>query len=54
MDIRTVSSILKRRAYIFTCSYKTAWENWLTVEEKQGFTYKEIIQYITLKGVKFK
>lgn len=38
--------LLTSRAYIFTCSYKTAWDNWLTDEEKQDYTFDEIMDYL--------
>jgi hypothetical protein len=41
--IETVLQILKRRSYIFTCSYETAWKNWMTNDEKAGVTFEEII-----------
>lgn len=46
MDIKEVVKLLERRAYIFTCSYTTAWENWLTDEEKQGLSYEEVLDYM--------
>lgn len=41
-----VAELLKKRAYMFLCSYKTAWIKWLEEEEKQGFTYEEVMKYI--------
>ena len=38
-----VARLLSRRAYIFTCSYKTAWKQWLGEEEKEGFTYEYLV-----------
>jgi hypothetical protein len=38
-----VLRLLIKRAYMFTCSYKTAWENWLEDDEKEGFTYEYIV-----------
>ena len=33
---------IKKRAYIFNCSYQTAWDNYLADGEKEGFS-KEYI-----------
>jgi len=46
MDIREVARLLKWRAYIFTCSYATAWELWLELEEKRGFAFEEVLAFI--------
>ena len=47
MDTRIkVAKLLKMRAYIFECSYHTAWSLWMDEEEKQGFTYVEVIPYV--------
>jgi hypothetical protein len=39
----TVARLISNRAYIFTCSYKTAWNQYMTDEEKQGFTYDYLV-----------
>lgn len=41
-----VCRLLAKRAYIFTCSSRTAWDNWLEEDEKEGFTYDYIIDYL--------
>lgn len=46
MEIKTVAKILMRRAYIFTCSYRTAWVQWMEQEEKSSFKFDEIFDYI--------
>ena len=48
-----VADLLKARAYIFTCSYKTAWELWLEDNEKFDFTFEEIKEYIELSNSQF-
>ena len=42
---------VKRRAELFTCSYKTAWKNYMEEDEKQGFTIEQIT-YQIIKGGK--
>ncbi|WP_079708609.1 hypothetical protein [Paraliobacillus ryukyuensis] len=42
---KVVAELVKVRAYIFTCSYKTAWENWLDDDEKYDFTFEQIKKY---------
>lgn len=43
-----VANLVKQRAFIFTCSYQTAWSLWLDEEEQQGYKYTEIAKH--LKG----
>lgn len=38
-----VARIVSRRAYMFTCSYKTVWEQWMSDDEKDGFTYENLV-----------
>jgi hypothetical protein len=38
-----VARLLCWRAYIFTCSYKTAWEIFMMDDEKLGFTYDYLV-----------
>lgn len=38
-----VARLVSNRAYIFTCSYKTAWEQWMTEDEKEGFSYEYLV-----------
>lgn len=45
---KVVAELLKSRAFIFTCSYKTVWENYMDDNEKYDFTYEEIIEYLDL------
>jgi hypothetical protein len=33
---------MKLRAEIYMCSYKTAYINWMTDEEKQGYSFEEL------------
>jgi len=41
-QLKRVIKLTKKRAYIFTCSYKTAWDNWMLEEEKEWYLYEEI------------
>jgi hypothetical protein len=41
MEIKLVK-LLEKRAYIFNCSYKTAWDRYISEIEKEGFTFDEI------------
>lgn len=43
---KEIAKLLQDRAFFFMCSYPTAWKQWLEEDEKQGYTYKEIIQYV--------
>ncbi len=43
---KAVAELVKVRAYIFTCSYKTAWENYLDDDEKYDFTFEQIKEYL--------
>jgi hypothetical protein len=38
-----VVRLLSKRAFIFTCSYRTVWEQYMTKEEKEGFTYDYLV-----------
>lgn len=50
-----VAELLELRAYIFTCSYQTAWEQYMEDNEKFNFTLEEILDYLRLKkGIKKK
>lgn len=44
--IKTVAELLYFRAYMFTCSYVTAWNNHLDEDEKMGFTYMQVVSYL--------
>lgn len=45
-----VANLVKQRAYIFTCSYRTTWALWLDEEEKHGYKYEEIAKYLNKGG----
>lgn len=50
---KRVSKLLSFRAYIFTCSYRTAWDNWLEENEKEGFAFEDMVldyKLINFKG----
>lgn len=48
-----VAELLELRAFIFTCSFRTAWKEYLEDDEKFDFTLEEILNYIRLKkGIK--
>ena len=38
-----VARIVPRIAFMFTCSYKTAWEQWMDENEKEGFSYEHLV-----------
>lgn len=43
-----VAIIVCKRSYMFTCSYRTAWNQWMSEEEKEGFTYDYLVlDYMT-------
>lgn len=44
--VHAVAILVKRRAEMFTWSYKTAWDNWVEDEEKQGFKYEQVKVYL--------
>jgi len=44
LNITKVSEILLNRAYIFTCSYETAWTQWMDEDEKEQFTFNEVMR----------
>jgi len=50
-----VSELLKDRAFMFACSYKTAWNEHMKDDEKEGYTFNQVIDYISanmrLKGL---
>lgn len=41
-----VAEIVRRRAFMYTCSYETAWNNWLDDGEKAGFTFEELAEVL--------
>jgi hypothetical protein len=41
-----VSRLMINRGYIFTCSYQTTWNQYMTEDEKQDFTFEYIMDYI--------
>lgn len=41
-----IVKLLKKRALIFNCSYKTAWNNYLTYKEKDGLIFEEIESHL--------
>lgn len=41
-----ISKILKKRAEIFNCSYKTAWDQHLSNAEKKEYSYLEVFEFI--------
>lgn len=43
-----VARIVSRRAYMFTCSYKTVWDQWMDEREKEGLSYERLVlDYMT-------
>lgn len=48
IDIEPLSEYLKWRSYIFTCSYETAWNNYID-ESLKVYTFDEVYDYIQSK-----
>jgi hypothetical protein len=46
LDIPYVAEILKQQAYILTCSYKTAWEQWMHPIFTENTTFEEVMKHI--------
>ncbi|EJQ96012.1 hypothetical protein IGW_01199 [Bacillus cereus ISP3191] len=46
LEIEKVAEVLKNQSVMFTCSYKTAWENYMHPFITERFTFKEVITYI--------
>ena len=44
--LNSVASILTTRSYMFTCSYSTAWSQWMEAEEKRGYSFDDVFNYI--------
>lgn len=46
ITLRHVGNKLRRRAYMFTCSYKTAWENWMEKKHTEKFSFEEVVEHL--------
>lgn len=42
----TVVRTMSQRAFIFTCCYKTAWEQYMTKEEKHNLSFEHVYDYL--------
>lgn len=50
LKIKNAAKALKDMAYIFTCSYRTAWDQHLHPAITEEFTFEEVIDHIEGKG----
>ncbi|MFF2878130.1 hypothetical protein ACFVR2_17595 [Gottfriedia sp. NPDC057991] len=48
LKVETISETLRSRAYMFTCSYLTAWNNYLTEDEKEGYSFDDVKSYMKM------
>ncbi len=46
MSIYKAAAELKFRAAIFTCSYKTAWNNFIDADILEAYSFDEVMDYI--------
>ncbi|MGG0187245.1 hypothetical protein [Bacillus rhizoplanae] len=46
MDIEKVENVLKEQAFIFTCSYKTAWKHYMHPAITERFTFEEVMDCV--------
>ncbi|MCY9708508.1 hypothetical protein M5X00_31255 [Paenibacillus alvei] len=46
MELENVAKALKDTAYMFMCSYKTAWEQFMHPAITEKFTFDEVMEYI--------
>ena len=51
MDIEKAAVALRRQAYFFTCSYKTAWEKWMHPAITDEFTFEEVMKQMEDEGI---
>ncbi|MGH0480957.1 MULTISPECIES: hypothetical protein [Bacillus] len=50
MDIKKVAEVLQEQAYIFTCSYETAWKRWMHPAITESFTFEEVVTHINKRA----
>jgi hypothetical protein len=46
MSIHEAAANLKFKAAIFTCSYKTAWNNFVESDTLEAYSFDEVMDYI--------
>lgn len=46
LDLENVAQVLKTQAEIFTCSYKTAWEQWMHPYFTENTTLEEVMKHM--------
>ncbi|MFA2606336.1 hypothetical protein ABR763_26255 [Bacillus cereus] len=46
LNVEKVAEVLKNQSFMFTCSYKTAWENYMHPFITKKFTFGEVMTYI--------
>jgi len=46
MDIEKVAEAVKTMAYMFTCSYKTAWEQYMHPAITEQFKFEQVMEKI--------
>lgn len=47
--IKEVAKYLKFRAFIFMCSYQTAWNQHLSLSERSNFNFEDVYNFIKNK-----
>lgn len=41
----SVIRLVQKRSYMFTCGFKTAWDQYVEEDEKRGLTYEQAYDY---------